>query len=175
MNHTTAGVPDTQPTIRRWWMVAIACSAIVVAACSGAAAGPTEVVEAYIDIYNAGDIDELTEVSAEDAVLSGHPFAPEAEGIDAILSIQRSDRASAAEEAPYEISNVQATDNTVDTDVDRLLVDTSRQRHRPVSSATKALTKVCGSCPDVALRKKSAVTGWSQTLTANSRTTHEDS
>lgn len=104
---------------RRAIAIAVACLALLASACSGAAAtpGPEDVVQSYVDTYNADDLDGLMDLFAEDAVLTGHPFGPaRAEGLDAIRSVQAADRAAAAAESPYEISDVEVTDNTVTWD-----------------------------------------------------------
>lgn len=96
--------------------IAIATSAMIASACTAAAAGPEEVLRSYIEAYNANDVDGLEELFAEDALMTGHPFGPHADGVDKILDVHAADRAAASNETPYEISNVEVTGNTVSWD-----------------------------------------------------------
>lgn len=95
---------------------AISFSAVAASACSGADVGPEQVIRSYADAYNANDVDGLTELFAEDALMTGHPFGAHADGIDTILNVHAADRAIAAVETPYEISNIEVTGNTVSWD-----------------------------------------------------------
>lgn len=78
---------------------------------------PTDVVGAYIDAYNAGDVDAAVALFADDAVITEHPMAQQAEGPDEIRAlvvadIEQSDQGGDS----YEISNLQVTGSTTTWD-----------------------------------------------------------
>lgn len=81
-----------------------------------AADDPASTIRAYIDAYNAGDIDAVMALFSDDSVIVGHPFASEQSGLAAIRNIQSMDISAAATENAYTISNVQVTGNTVTWD-----------------------------------------------------------
>lgn len=116
-----AGATNDRPAGRRrfgWHRraIAVAVTAALASACTPASAGPEEVLRSYIDAYNANDVQGLEEVFAEDALMTGHPFGPHADGIDTILNVHAADLAAANDETPYEVSNVEVTGDTVSWD-----------------------------------------------------------
>lgn len=79
----------------------------------GDPADPAATIEDYVTAYNAGDIDGVMALFSHDSVVTGHPFATEARGLEAIRSLQLADLAAAATENAYTISNVQVSGSTV--------------------------------------------------------------
>jgi len=78
---------------------------------------PSEAINAYIDAYNAGDINGIMTLFTEQSVITGHPFGfGGVTGIEAIKSLQEMDLRVAATENAYTISNVQVVGNTVTWD-----------------------------------------------------------
>lgn len=103
--------------------------AVTIAGCSGAAdvsgaaaaspsptaptVGPAEVVARYVDAYNADELDRMMTLFSEDARITDHPFSDEVNGTSAIRILHNQDRAAAAADSPYEISEVAVDGDTV--------------------------------------------------------------
>lgn len=78
---------------------------------------PAMVIEAYVNAYNAGNIDAAMAWFSQDATVTGHPGGlADAVGATAIRWLTITDRSWAAEANPYEISNVKTSGDTVTWD-----------------------------------------------------------
>jgi hypothetical protein len=82
------------------------------------AAGPSAVIDAFVDAYNAGDISGIMDLFTEDSVIIDHPFSTldDATGIDQIRELLEEDLQSAADGPAYTISNVMTEGSTVTWD-----------------------------------------------------------
>ena len=84
------------------------------------AQGPAAIIEAYIEAYNANDIDGVMALFSEESVVIDAPLDPQASGqsrgLRQIRSLHRADMRSAADENAYTISNVEVSGNTVSWD-----------------------------------------------------------
>lgn len=97
-------------------LTVIMCGAVLLAGCGDAEAEPASVIERYIAAYNTGDIDGLMAVFSEQSVITGHPMAARAEGLEAIRNMQIQDLNAAAVVDAYSISNVNVSGKTVTWD-----------------------------------------------------------
>lgn len=103
---------------RTWRAVTII---LVVALASACMAGsdetdPDDVLQRYVQTYNAGDMDELSTLFAQDARMIGHPTSGEPGGLsgaDEIMQLQESERAYASAERPWTITAVEVDGNRV--------------------------------------------------------------
>ena len=79
-----------------------------------------DTIAAYVEAYNAGDIDGVMALFSEESVVSNSPLDPQvdgqSQGLAEIRSLHRADMTSAAGENAYTISNVQVSGNTVSWD-----------------------------------------------------------
>jgi len=94
-------------------LTALISAALVFIACGSDGADPAATIEAYIDAYNGGDLDGVMALFAEDAVLTGHPFADLATGRSEIRVVHAREVDGANS---YTISNVEVSGNTVTWD-----------------------------------------------------------
>ena len=122
--------PIAQAPSRKRWLVTAAAAALALivglgtwAAIGGSdgedIAGARRTIEAYVAVYNAGDIEAVMALFTEESELVGHPYQFEPapfKGLEAIEEVQQLDRDAAAEVDPYTISNVEVSGNTVTWD-----------------------------------------------------------
>lgn len=102
------------PRLRfRWIAVVCALAVLLTGACGGDDADPGETIQAYIDAYNARDIDAVMALFADDAVITDHPFAGVTEGTEAIRTLHVRDVEAAGGDDAYQISDLQVSGNTV--------------------------------------------------------------
>ena len=103
------------PLSLRFRSVAAVCAVamVLIGACGGDGADPGETIQAYIDAYNARDIDAVMAVFADDAVIRNHPFASVTEGAQAIRVLQSDDIEAAGRNDAYAISNLAVSGDTV--------------------------------------------------------------
>lgn len=95
---------------------AVVALALFPSACGVEDSDPAAVVEDYQLAYNSGDIDAVMELFTEESVVTGHPFADQSEGLDAIRGVQIEDIASAAGQNAYTFSNVEVDGDRVTWD-----------------------------------------------------------
>jgi hypothetical protein len=92
---------------------------LMLASCA-AATDPASTIEKYIDEYNSDDIEGVMALFSEESVLVGQPNGnldgTPVEGLTEIRDLQVRDRAAAAPDNPYTISNVEVTGTTVTWD-----------------------------------------------------------
>ena len=117
----------------RWWRgprLALGAAAVIVLLAGAAfaiatwtdtnrdvaASDPAATILAYIDAYNARDIDAVMELFTEDSVMIGHPFSGESIGLTAIRAVQAQDIDGVGTDDAYTISNVQVAGNSVTWD-----------------------------------------------------------
>lgn len=74
---------------------------------------PAAVIETYVSEYNAGDLEGVVALFADDATMIGHPFEAQATGRDEIRSVHAEEVGGTG---TYTISNVAASGNTVSWD-----------------------------------------------------------
>ena len=110
--------------IGTWWLVAAAAIILTGVAVvfinqgddapvAGQPTDPADTIEAYMDAYNAGDIDGVMGFFSEESVVIGHPFAAESRGLEEIRTIQTEDVKLGV---GYTISNLEVTGDTVTWD-----------------------------------------------------------
>jgi hypothetical protein len=80
---------------------------------AGQPSDPADTIEAYIDAYNAEDIDGVMGFFSEESVVIGHPYAAESRGLEEIRTIQTEDVKLGV---TYTISNLEVTGDTVTWD-----------------------------------------------------------
>lgn len=110
------------PTLLRVGVILLA-SALAVPSCSndtdadGAPDDPAVTIEAYVEAYNAGDIDGVMALFSDESVVIGSPLDPhpngESRGLAQIQELHSVDMGSAARENAYTISNVEVSGNTM--------------------------------------------------------------
>lgn len=102
--------------------VIVLATAVALAACSNDAADgspddPPATIEAYVEAYNAGDIDGVMALFSEDSVVSRSPLDPhpggESQGLAEIRELHVVDMGAAADQDAYTISNVEVSGNTM--------------------------------------------------------------
>jgi hypothetical protein len=74
------------------------------------------VIEAYVDAYNSGDIDEILGSFSEDSVMIGSPWESPVQGLDELRSLHIDELAAAADSDAYLIANVEVVGDTVTWD-----------------------------------------------------------
>ena len=72
-----------------------------------------ELLDAYVDAYNAHDIAAVMSLFADDAVMTGNLVSPGAEGTAEIRAFQEGDMAIAAPDNAYAMTDVEVNGNTV--------------------------------------------------------------
>ena len=95
---------------------ALAFVVVVSPACSESGGGPADVLEAYVDAYNARDLDGVVALFAEDAVVTDHPLAGSGSvttGVDEIRDLEHRDMVLSAATNAYEMTNVETSGDTV--------------------------------------------------------------
>jgi len=103
--------------MRRSLILVIAMMFFVVACSDDApSADPESTIEKYIETYNADDIDGIMELFSDESVITDHPFSGSSTGLTAIRALHVQDRAAAASENAYTISNIEVTGTTVTWD-----------------------------------------------------------
>lgn len=114
----TGDRPDRRRSrVRVSSILAAVVIAVFVAGCGGGDdADPAAVVEAYRVAYNEKDLFAVMDLFAEDAVMTGHPFAARAEGIAELTRIQREDIDFSAQSDAYQFVNVRVEGTTVTFD-----------------------------------------------------------
>ena len=85
---------------------------VMLGACGGGAANPEETVHAYINAYNAADVDGIVDLFAEDAVIRGHPGG----SFSGSAQIRELHEEEADGTVTYAISNVVVDGNSVSWD-----------------------------------------------------------
>ena len=76
-------------------------------------ASADELLDAYVDAYNAHDIAAVMSLFADDAVMTGNLVSPGAEGTAEIRAFQEGDMAIAAPDNAYAMTDVDVDGNTV--------------------------------------------------------------
>jgi hypothetical protein len=76
-------------------------------------AGADELLDAYVDAYNAHDIAAVMSLFADDAVMTGNLVSPGAQGTAEIRDFQEGDMAIAAPDNSYAMTDVEVDGNTV--------------------------------------------------------------
>lgn len=94
---------------------ALCALALLGAACSDQDSGedPAAIIETYITEYNAGDLEGVVALFADDATMIGHPFEALATGRDQIRAVHAQEVDGAG---TYTISNLAASGNAVSWD-----------------------------------------------------------